>query len=429
MQHNLSLIERDEVCLWHPFTQKKTARAPIPIVKGKGAYLYDEEGNSYLDGISSWWVNLHGHTHPFIAQKIKEQAEQLEHVLFAGFTHPPAIELAERLLPILPGNMSKLFYSDNGSTAVEAALKMAFQYWHNGNPETKKRSVVCFKDSYHGDTFGAMSAAGPHALNRPFWKHLFPVQTIDPPFKGEEQKSLAQLAAILCEEKTACFIFEPLVLGVGGMKMYQPEGLDSLLKLCREYGVLSIADEVFTGFGRTGNLFACDSLSESPDIICLSKGLTGGFLPLGATACKQPVFDAFLGTPQMALLHGHSYTANPLSCTAAIASLELLLSKECFDQMQTISAMHRECCLRFSAHPKLKRCESLGTLLALEYSTDKSSYFQPIGDQLERFFIRKGILLRPLGNVLYVLPPYCIQADELERIYKAIELSLVDGVL
>lgn len=420
-----SLIEKDRACIWHPFTQMRTARPPIPIAKAKGMYLYSEDGKSFLDGISSWWVNLHGHAHPYIVEKIKNQAEQLEHVIFADFTHAPAVDLATRLLKLLPGSMSKVFYSDNGSTAVEAALKIALQYWYNQNPQTKKTKIICFKNSYHGDTFGAMSAAGRNEFNQPFWKHLFEVEQIDVPIKGREEESLAQLKSVLNKNESACFIFEPLVLGSGGMIMYPAKTLDQMIRCCKQQDVLTVADEVMTGFGRTGTLFACGQLTESPDLICLSKGLTGGFLPLGATVCTEKVFEAFLGNHlRQAFLHGHSYTANPLACSSALASLDLLLEDTCKEQREMISACHQKFCQNWGSHPKLKRCEFLGTILALEYHVNSISYFQPIRDQLYQFFISKGILLRPLGNVLYILPPYCILEQELSFIYNQIILTL-----
>lgn len=420
-----SLIERDRACIWHPFTQMQTARPPIPIARAKGIYLYAEDGRSYLDGISSWWVNLHGHAHPYISEKIRLQAELLEHVIFADFTHSPAVDLASRLLKILPGTMSKVFYSDNGSTAVEAALKIALQYWYNQDPKTSKTKVICLKNSYHGDTFGAMSASGKNLFNIPFWNHLFAVETIDPPIKGQEEQSLLQLQSILKKNEAACFIFEPLVLGSGGMIIYPPESLNSLIHYCKQHDVLTIADEVMTGFGRTGTLFACEQLSNQPDMICLSKGLTGGFLPLGATVCSQKIFNAFLGeTLHRSFLHGHSYTANPLACSSALASLDLLLKDACSRQREMIASSHQGFCREWSSHPKLKRCESLGTILALEYLADNTSYFQPLRDQLYNFFLNQGILLRPLGNVLYILPPYCILNEELERIYRQIVLTL-----
>lgn len=427
MAHSLS--ERDSKFVWHPFTQMKTARSHIPIVRAKEARLYDAEGRRYLDGTSSWWVNLHGHAHPKMIAKITEQAEQMEHVSFADFTHPPAIDLASRLIALLPGDMSKIFYSDNGSTANEVALKMALQYWYLKNPRNPKTKVICFKDSYHGDTFGAMSASGKNIFNRPFWTHLFDVATIDPPLKGYERTSLHQLQTLLSQEEAACFIFEPLVLGTGGMITYPPEGLDPLLSLCRAQHVLTIADEVMTGFGRIGPLFACEMLHEKPDFICLSKGLTGGFLPLGATACTEQIYQAFLGDSLLqAFLHGHSYTANPLACASALASLDLLLHEACAAQRKSIAASHQSFCRTFSPHPKLKRCESHGTLLILEYKTDNGSYFNAMRDKLYYFFLDRGILLRPLGHVLYVMPPYCMQSDELQEIYNAIALTLEGDV-
>lgn len=422
-----SLVEKDQACIWHPYTQAKTAPLPILITHAKGAHLYSEDGKDYLDGISSWWVNLHGHTHPYIVEKIKFQAEKLEHVIFADFTHAPAIELASRLLSIVPGKMSKIFYSDNGSTAVEVAIKMSLQFWHNlGLAKTK---IICFKNSYHGDTFGAMSVAGRNEFNRPFWKNLFDVETIDAPFKGQEDLALSQLESIIHKGDAACFIFEPLVLGSGGMRMYPSDGLDKLIKLCQEHDVLCIADEVMTGFGRTGSYFACDKLTMTPDLICLSKGLTGGFLPLGATACTKKVYEAFLSNEfSQAFLHGHSYTANPLACSSALASLDLLLESSCTMQRQMIEHSHQAFCKSWSLHPNLKRCEYLGTILALEYRVEDSSYFHTMRDRLSLFFLNKGILLRPLGNVIYVLPPYCIQKDALQWIYDQI-IQTLEGTL
>ena len=423
-----SLILDDLKHVWHPFTQAKTARFPIPITKGEGVYLYAEQGTRYLDGISSWWVNLHGHAHPYIVEKIKAQLDRLEHVIFADFTHPPAVELAKRLVQILPGDFSKVFYTDNGSTSVEAALKIALQYNYQQISE-KKSKIVCFRGGYHGDTFGAMSAAGKNALNQPFWKQLFEVEMIDPPWENETDKSLSQLMQILEKGESAAFIFEPLVLGSGGMRIYSAQGLDLLLDACRHFNVLTIADEVMTGFGRTGPLFACEHLLNRIDIICLSKGLTGGFLPLGVTACTQKIYDAFLSDQlSKAFLHGHSYTANPLACTAALASLDLLLDESCTLQRNRIAKSHQLFVERYKTHPRLKRCESLGTLLVLEYhAVEGASYFQPMRDSLYHFFLDHQILLRPLGNVLYILPPYCIQYAELENIYEHILLNLEEN--
>jgi adenosylmethionine-8-amino-7-oxononanoate aminotransferase len=424
MERATSLPERDAQVIWHPFTQMQTAKPAIPIVRAKGAYLYAEDQTAYLDAISSWWVNLHGHAHPHISNRIALQAEQLEHVLFAGFTHSGAVELAEKLTALT--RMDKLFYSDNGSTAVEAALKMALQFWYNTSPQTKRKKILSFKGGYHGDTFGAMSASGKNSFNEPFWDHLFPSVAIDIPLCGKEEFFLESLRAALETNEIAAFIFEPLILGSGGMKIYSKELLCAALRLCKEKGVLTIADEVMTGFGRTGTLFACEQLAEQPDILCLSKGITGGFLPLGATLCKQEVFDAFLSPSYAkALLHGHSYTANPLACAAALASLELLLAPQCAIQRELIAKAHLNFCKTVRSHPTLVRCESLGTILVLEYrSSDASHYFNPLKDRLYDYFIKNKIILRPLGNTVYVIPPYCITEEELSHIYTHLTSSL-----
>lgn len=411
-----NLIERDLKCIWHPFVQ--ILPTPIPITKGQGAYLIAEDGTRYLDAISSWWVNLHGHNHPYIAQKINAQLQALDQVIFADFTHEPAINLAEQLCNLL--NMDKVFYTDNGATAVEAALKMALQYWYNQNIE--KKTIVCFQHSYHGDTFGAMSVSEKHLFSKPFWSHLFHVEMITPPLPGQEQESLEQLQTLIKNHDIACFIFEPLILGVGGMYTYSPQSLDTLLSLCKQHNILTIADEVMTGFGRTGPLFACDYLTQSPDMICLSKGITGGFLPLGAVACTEQIFDAFDNQNKI-FLHGHSYTANPIACAAALASLDLL--KESTSQRQMITEHHLQFQQAHQNHPSLIRCETLGTILALEYrSNETSSYFNPLRSRLYKYFIDNHILLRPFGNVLHVVPPYCITSHELNHIYSHIQKTL-----
>lgn len=423
------LVKLDQEHIWHPFTQMQTAPSPIPIVRGEGVYLYAEDGKKYIDAISSWWVNLHGHSNASIVGAIRKQAETLEHVIFADFTHAPAVDLASRLLPLLPGGMSKLFFSDNGSTAVEVAIKLALQYWHNKDNDTKKRKVLCLQGSYHGDTFGAMSASGRNEFNRPFWSHLFQSETIPIPDRENLQLSLQELEVLLQKGETACFIFEPLVLGAGGMVIYSAEVLEGFMRLCRKYNVITIADEVMTGFGRTGTLFATEQITTPPDIICLSKGITGGFLPLGATACTKEIYNAFLSDHwQQAFLHGHSYTGNPLACSAGVASLDLLLSQECVQQRTMIAASHEAFASKFAGHPRLQRCESLGTILVLEFITTSSSYFQSLRDRLYAYFLDRGILLRPLGNVLYVMPPYCITEEELTYIYDAIAISLTEVV-
>lgn len=416
------IVSEDKSFIWHPFTQMQDALPPLVINRGKDSYLYTDDGRAILDGISSWWVNLHGHCHPHIVQKISQQLSRLEHVIFADFTHAPAVDLARSLLSILPTSIKKIFYSDNGSTSVEAAIKMAIQYYWNTNSYHRRKKVICFKESYHGDTFGAMSSAGKNFLNKPFWKYLFEVEQIEIPFLGlNEEKVLTTFKSLLESNECACFIFEPLILGVGGMKIYSSEILDTMIGMCKRYEIITIADEVMTGFGRTGTLFACDRLKNKPDIFCLSKGITGGFLPLGVTACSQFIFDAFLSEDkEKAFLHGHSYTGNPLACASGLASFDLLLDPLCEQQRIMIENCHKKFIDLIHLSPSIVRCEVLGTILVLEYRSKNKSFFDKKRDALYQYFINENILLRPLGNVLYVMPPYCIQENELSYIYEKI---------
>lgn len=405
--------------VWRPCTQMKTALPPLMIHSAKGAILYAADGREYIDANSSWWVTLHGHAQAQIAGRIAEQAHLLEQVIFADCTHQPGIELAQKLAKILPGNIGKVFYSDNGSTAVEVGLKIALQYHYNRLGEQAPKKVVCLKGSYHGDTFGAMASSGKKLFNRPFWSHLFEVIQID--LKNGKQ----ELIAAMKEGNLACFIYEPLVLGGGGMVIYQGELLNPLLKLCHSAGIPTIADEVLTGFGRMGPLFASELLEEKPDLICLSKGLTGGFLPLGATACSAKIYAPFHAEErEKAFLHSHSFCGNPIACASALASLELLLHPDCTLQREKIHAQHQTFVESFKNHPKLARCECLGTLLVLEYRCENQGYFNPLRDRLFRFGLERGVLFRPLGNVLYVLPPYCISKRQLQTIYETLMETL-----
>jgi len=417
----MTLQERDKNAVWHPFTQLKTAPLPIAIVKGEGTYFYDEQGNRYIDAIASWWVNVHGHCHPYLTKKISEQLQTLEHSLFSGFTHEPAVQLAERLLKRLPTNQSKIFYSDNGSTAVEVALKMAFQYWSNQSiPKTK---VIAFENGYHGDTFGGMSVGARNAFNQPFSKLLFDVIHIPVPVKEKEQAAVDALQNALKRDDIASFIFEPLVQGAGGMIMYSATVLDELIKQCRAKNIITIADEVMTGFGRTGKFFASDHLQIKPDIICMSKGLTGGVMPLGATACAQFIYDAFLSDDKMkTFFHGHSYTANPTACAASLASMDLFDAPEAPENIKRIEQQHHLFFKKIKTHKALIEVRQLGTIIAFEIKTNEHThYLNSLAEHISEFFISRGIILRPLGNILYILPPYCISNDDLEYIYKAIE--------
>lgn len=419
------LLSFDQQHVWHPFTQMKTANLPLPIVRTKDASLYDENGNSYLDANSSWWVNIHGHGNEYLKQALVEQFEQIDHIIFAGATHPKAVELASRIANILPSKLEKVFFSDNGSTAVEVALKMAFQYWYNKN-EVKKR-VLALEGAYHGDTFGAMSVSQRGVFNQPFEHLFFEVDFIDFPATMEiEKRLLLEAEEKFKTNEFAAIIVEPIVQGSAGMRMYRPAFLEELSHLAQRYGVLVIFDEIMTGWGRTGRLFAMNYTNVQPDIVCLSKGLTGGILPLGLTVATQQIFDAFLSDEKTkALLHGHSFTGNALACAVACANLDLIEDPSFFENIERISRAHLEFNKRIKVHPKLKDVRQAGTIIAFEIQDDNtSSYFSTIRDKAYDFFLSKGILLRPLGNVIFINPPYCITNEELEQIYQSIEAFL-----
>jgi len=414
-----SIKQRDRQVIWHPYTPMKVWPEAIAITSGTGAYLTDEDGNRYLDAISSWWVNLHGHSHPYIAEKVAEQLLTLEHCIFAGFTHEPAVRLAERLLEILPEGMSKIFYSDNGSTAVEVAIKMALQYWNNKG--VKKKKLIALENAYHGDTFGAMAVSGRSIFTEAFTDFLFDVSFIPFPGADNAQESIAALEALLQQGDVAAMIAEPLIQGSAGMHMYSAATLEQYFSLCRRYDTLIIADEVMTGFGRTGPLFACDHITTPPDIVCLSKGLTGGSMPLGVTATTQRLFDAFYDDDRTRMLyHGHSFTANPTICAAALASMDLLLMDSCTAARQQIMNAHAAFAATVAGHPMIADIRQTGTIIALTLRTDNPSYHDNIRDVIYRFFLEKKIIMRPLGNIIYILPPYCITQEELGYIYACI---------
>ncbi|HEY4652802.1 MAG TPA: adenosylmethionine--8-amino-7-oxononanoate transaminase [Pontibacter sp.] len=414
-----SLAQRDQNVIWHPYTQMKTAALPIPIVRGEGALLYSEDGKTYIDAVASWWVNLHGHAHPYIARKVSEQLHTLEHVIFAGFTHPAAVTFAEGLLRILPEGQSRVFYSDNGSTAVEVALKMAIQYWNNNG--TPKKKIIAFRDSYHGDTFGAMAVSSRSAFTAPFWSYLFEVAFIDVPVAGQEAETIKQLEAHALSGDVAAFIYEPLVLGTAGMVMYEPEALDNLLEICQQHHILTIADEVMTGFGRTGKLFASHYLQRMPDMVCLSKGLTGGTMALGVTTCSSKIYEAFLSDDKSkTLFHGHSYTANPVACAAGIASLELTTSQETQQNLERIAAQHQAFAEELKLLPGIQQVRQRGTILAIEFADETTSYFSNLRDTLYNYALEQGVILRPLGNIIYIIPPYCITNEQLSKVYQTI---------
>ena len=398
----------------------KLAPEPIHIVRGEGALLFDVDGKTYIDAISSWWTNIHGHAHPWLAQKLFEQFQQLEHVIFAGFTHTPAQKLADRLIHFLPNSIEKIFFSDNGSTSVEVALKMAIQYWNNKGGNRKK--IIAFEHAYHGDTFGSMSVSDRGAFTKSFHDYLFDVLFIPPPFKGNENNCLQQFENAIAQNDIAAFIYEPLVMGAGGMLMYEPQHLELLLQKAKSKNIICIADEVMTGFYRTGKLFASEYCEMKPDIICLSKGLTGGTMAMGITACAQFIFDAFYDDDKMkAFYHGHSYTANPLACAVANASLDLIELSTFSEQINRIVNTHQEFALKIKDHPKIQNCRQTGTIIAFDIaSTNETNYFNSLRDRMYDYFISKGILLRPLGNTIYIMPPYCMKEEELNKVYKSI---------
>ncbi len=421
----MRLAERDRKVIWHPFTKQKDMLAPIPIIKGAGSLLYAEDGSTYIDAISSWWVTLHGHAHPYIAEKVYQQALRLEQVIFAGFTHEPAIELAERLLQILPGNFSKIFYSDNGSTSTEVAIKMALQFWWN-KKNKKRRKILAFYNAYHGDTFGAMSVSDRNVFTLAFHDLLFEVVFIETP----NPENISSIQSIIKEkgDEIAAFIYEPLVQGAGGMKMYDAPLMNELLQTIKQANILCIADEVMTGFGRTGKMFASNYLFTKPDIICLSKGLTGGTMALGVTACNENIYQAFVDDDQLkTFFHGHSFTANPIACSAALASLDLLEKESCVKTIEWMVASHQafKLSLNNQSFP-IKNIRQTGTILAFEINTGKDTYLNNISQVITKMAMDMGVYIRPLGNTVYIMPPYSITEKELDQIYECIRHLLAE---
>ena len=420
----MNFSQKDKLYNWHPYTQHKTVGLLPAIVKGKDALLWDENGKEYIDAIASWWVNPFGHSNQVIADAIYKQLTTLEHVLFGGFTHNVAVELAEKLLSILPNNQKKLFYSDNGSTAVEVAIKVALQY--NYNKGIKKTKIIAFEDAFHGDTFGAMAASGISFFTEAFKGSLLEVTRIPVPNNENENQVLQQLENLVKTNDYAAFIFEPLVLGAAGMVMYPPEVLNQLIAICKQNNVFTIADEVMTGFGKTGKTFACDYLVEKPDMMCLSKALTGGTIPLAITTFSQEIFEGFYDDDtNKALFHGHTFTANPTGCAAALASISLLENQEMQVNIQRINQSHLEFENKIKNHPKVKTTRVLGVIFALEIKTEsQESYYGTMRNKLYNFFIENGIILRPVGNIIYILPPYIITENQLQKVYTTIEKAL-----
>ncbi len=401
-----TLEERDASVIWHPYSQHGLKYPILPVVSAQGAYLYLEDGRKILDGISSWWVNLHGHAHPRIARAIAAQCEKMEHVIFAGFTHEPAVKLAETIMG--GTHFARAFYSDNGSTAVEVALKIAYQY-HLNRGDTKRQKFLALRHSYHGDTLGAMAVGEPDGYHAHFRSLLPRVDFVEP----------CDLGALKDLGSYAAFIFEPMVQGAGGMRMYPASYLREAIGMCRSHGVLTIGDEVFTGFFRTGTCFAYEYLGIAPDLLCLSKGITGGFLPLAMTLATESIFEVFCSQDmRQAFLHGHSYTANPVACAAALESWSILHSEECQARLTVIQAITRERIKRF------KKARCIGTIGAVEMQGEHRSYLNAPPALLARQALARGVLLRPLGDVIYTVPPYCVTDQELHLIYDVIEEML-----
>jgi len=417
-----NLTERDKKHLWHPLTQHKLHSDMLGIVKAKGVILYDEDGGEYIDGIASWYTSMYGHCNDFILEKVQRQMVVLDQVVFSGFTHEPAIRLSEELIKILPPNQQKIFFSDNGSTATEVGIKMALQYHFNqGN---KRKVLLAFEEGFHGDTFGAMSVSGLSVYNGPFEDYFIKVERILTPTKENVSDILLQLTERLRQNDIAGFIYEPLVQGAAAMKMHDAEGLNMILDLLKKHEVLLIADEVMTGFGKTGKNFASDHIPVNPDIICLSKALTAGLLPMGATSCTQQVYDAFYSSDiSKGLFHGHTYTANPLACMAALAGIELLQSEQIQKDIRRVIKSHQEFGLKIKEHPKVAAIRQCGIIFALDLNI-KMERYGSLRDRLFNFFMEHGVFLRPLGNTIYILAPYVVTDSQLKQVYNAIELAL-----
>ncbi|AKM08581.1 adenosylmethionine--8-amino-7-oxononanoate transaminase [Pelagerythrobacter marensis] len=407
--------------IWHPFTQHGLVD-PIPeVVRAEGAALHTREGRRVIDAISSWWVTTHGHAHPRIAAAIAEQAARLDQIIFAGWTHEPAETVAAGLRAIMPECLTRVFFSDSGSTSVEVALKMALGYWlHRGEP---RHRILVLEHGYHGDTIGAMSVGARGAFNRAYEPLLFDVETIPFPGEGREQAALDALERA-CSAGAAAFIVEPLILGAGGMLAYSAHTLKAMHAICVRHGVLFIADEVMTGWGRTGSLLACDQAHVSPDILCLSKGLTGGAIPLAVTMASEPVFAAHYAEDRARMFfHSSSYTANPIACAAAAANLAIWREEPVRERVADLSRRQAAALAALSDHPRASNLRHLGTIAALDIGAAEG-YLSDLAPRLLRFFREHDVLLRPLGNTVYVMPPYCIGDDDLDRIYRVIACAL-----
>ncbi|SMO64140.1 adenosylmethionine--8-amino-7-oxononanoate transaminase [Paracoccus laeviglucosivorans] len=404
--------------IWHPFTQHALFPTMRPIASAQGAWLTDAGGRRIFDAISSWWVVTHGHCHPRIVQAIRDQAGRLDQVIFAGYTHEPAETFARGLLARVPQNLTRVFFSDSGSTAVEVALKMALGHFrHQGSP---RRRIVVMQDGYHGDTVGTMSAGERGAFTQPYDPLLFAVDRIPFPTEQARQATLDALEHFCRQPETAALLIEPLVLGAGGMRIYPQDVLTEMAAICARHGVLLIADEVMTGWGRTGRFLACDHVGVAPDILCLSKGITGGHLPLAVTLCREDIYQSHLSTDRRrTFFHSSSYTANPIACAAACANLAIWDDEPVQDRIDAVTAAQAQGALRLARHPGLSGVRQIGTILAAEVGQG-NDYMADTGPALMRFFAERDLLIRPLGRTVYLLPPYCATAAELSACHDAI---------
>ena len=435
---NQSLSKRDLSVLWHPCTQMKDheSSAIIPIKKGQGVWLEDFDGNRYLDAISSWWVNLFGHANPHINAALKDQIDKLEQVIFAGFSHEPAIYLAEQLVAVTPKGLERCFYADNGSAAVEVALKMSFHYWRNNN-QTQKTKFITLENSYHGETLGALAVGNVALYKETYAPLLMDVITVPGPdcYYRESDESWADYSTrrfALMEhtlqqhsESVCAVIIEPLVQCAGNMRMYDPIYLTLLRAACDKYQVHLIVDEIAVGFGRTGTLFACEQSDISPDFMCLSKGLTGGYLPLSAVMTTNEIYQAFYDDYHKlnAFLHSHSYTGNALACRAGLATLEIFQQNKIIENNKRLASIMKQMTAHFIEHTHVAEVRQTGMIVAIELVKNKQTrepypWQERRGLKVYQYALSKGVLLRPLGNVIYFMPPYIITEDELLLIAK-----------
>jgi adenosylmethionine-8-amino-7-oxononanoate aminotransferase len=420
------VASRDRLHVWHPFTQHGTAGAPTVIVRAKGASLFDADGKEILDLVSSWWTCTHGHSHPKLNEALAKQASAFEHVMFAGFTHEPAVDLAERLTRLLPPDLTRVFFSDDGSTSVEVALKIAYQYWINRG-EPRRSLLLAFDGGYHGDTLGAMSVGRGSQMFSPFRHLMCEVCVLPYPatYEGDdavderEAGALSAFEALLADrgQTIAALIIEPLLQGAGGMRVCRPRFLKRLVETAQAAGVIVIFDEVATGFGRIGTLFALEQAGVLPDLVCLSKGLTAGYMPMAVTVAREKVFEAFLGDSfDRALPHGHSFTANPLACAVANASLDLFDEEKTLERIAAINARHWAMLAELQARPDVTRPRVIGSILAFDVK-GLGAYQSEESQMLKAWYLARGLNIRPLGSTLYLMPPYCITSDELSRAY------------